>query len=65
MEMKQEESIKNYEQSFSDADKIAYEIAKAQLESSFDIVKSIGYLDYLRKNNINILNNNENKKKHK
>jgi hypothetical protein len=31
------------------------ELARAQLESSFDIEKSIGFLNYLKKNDIRVL----------
>ena len=41
-----------YMNNMSDADKIAYKIAVKKLESSFDMVKSIGFMDYINKNNI-------------
>jgi len=31
------------------------ELARVQLESSFDIEKSIGFLNYLKKNDIHVL----------
>ena len=46
------QAIEEYMNNMSDADKIAYKIAVKQLESSFDMVKSIGFMDYIKKNNI-------------
>ena len=50
--MDAEQAIEEYMNNMSDADKIAYKIAVKQLESSFDMVKSIGFMDYINKNNI-------------
>lgn len=47
-----EKAIEEYVNNMNDADKIAYKIAVKQLESSFDMVKSIGFMDYINKNNI-------------
>ena len=52
--MTQEKAIKYYEESMDEADKIAYQIAVKQLESSFDMTKSIGFLDFIQKQNIKI-----------
>ena len=51
-------AIEEYMNNMSDADKIAYNIAVKQLESSFDMVKSIGFMDYINKNNIVIKKDN-------
>lgn len=52
------QAIEEYMNNMSDADKIAYKIAVKQLESSFDMVKSIGFMDYIKKNNIVIKKDN-------
>tara|TARA_B100000674_G_C37495307_1_gene757831 strand:- start:390 stop:593 length:204 start_codon:yes stop_codon:yes gene_type:complete len=52
------QAIEEYINNMSDADKIAYNIAVKQLESSFDMVKSIGFMDYINKNNIVIKKDN-------
>ena len=56
--MDAEQAIEEYMNNMSDADKIAYKIAVKQLESSFDMVKSIGFMDYINKNNFVIKKNN-------
>ena len=56
--MDTEQAIEEYMNNMSDADKIAYKIAVKQLESSFDMVKSIGFMDYINKNNFVIKKNN-------
>ena len=38
-----DENIRKYVDSLNSSEKIAYEIAKTRLKSSFDIEKSIGY----------------------
>ena len=43
-----ENAILQYEKSMDEANIIAYNIAKNQLESSFDIEKSIGFLNYIK-----------------
>lgn len=48
------EAIEMYECMMEAPDLIAYQIAKKQLESSFDIEKSIGFLEFIEKNNIKI-----------
>ena len=52
--MTEQEAIQLYEESMDEAHKIAYDIAVKQLESSFDIVKSIGFLDFIANHNIKI-----------
>ena len=47
-----EEVIQDYIDSFDELEKIAYEIAKKHLESSFDIVKSVGFLKWIKKNKV-------------
>lgn len=44
-----EKQIKEYIESFNKKEKIAYEIAKKQLESSFNIEKSIGFMKWKKK----------------
>ena len=48
-------AIEEYKNAMNPADKAAYEIAVKQLESSFDIEKSIGFMDYLKEQNIEIV----------
>lgn len=43
------EQIEAYITQLTPTEKKALEIARRNLESSFDIVKSIGYLDWLKK----------------
>ena len=43
------EQIEAYINQLTPTEKKALEIARRNLESSFDIVKSIGYLDWLKK----------------
>ena len=52
-----ENAILQYEKSMDEANIIAYNIAKNQLESSFDIEKSIGFMEYIEENNIKIQQN--------
>jgi len=42
-----EEQLQEYIKTFTPEEQIAYEIAKEQLGSSFDLEKSIGFLDYI------------------
>jgi|TARA_B100001540_G_C15703862_1_gene595152 hypothetical protein len=44
-----EEQIKEYIETFNEREKIAYEIAKEQLETSFNIEKSIGFVKWKKK----------------
>ena len=59
--MTMQKCIKEYEANMTGADRIAYDIAKRQLESSFDIEKSIGLLEYIQEKQINIVNNDNDK----
>jgi hypothetical protein len=43
-----------YIESLDVYEKVAYEIAKNSLESSYDMEKSIGFIDFLKKNNFTI-----------
>ena len=51
-----ENSILRYIDGLDSVELTILELAKTQLESSFDIEKSIGFLEFLRKNNIQISN---------
>tara|TARA_B100001996_G_C18616623_1_gene576001 strand:+ start:967 stop:1140 length:174 start_codon:yes stop_codon:yes gene_type:complete len=48
---KTEELIAQYKDSLSEQERIVLKIAIEHLESSFDIEKSIGYLEWLKNNN--------------
>ena len=52
MEYKDEitELMMRYIESMNDKERVAYEIAKDHLQSSFDLVKSIGYKKFAEKN---------------
>lgn len=43
-EVKEGDTVDKYIAGFNDLEKIAYEIAKTRLKTSFDIEKSIGYI---------------------
>jgi hypothetical protein len=43
------EQIKEYIETFNEREKIAYEIAKTQLETSFNMEKSIGFVKWKKK----------------
>lgn len=47
-----DECVQEFVASMTPADRCAYEIAKRQLESSFDIEKCIGLQDFIQENNI-------------
>lgn len=47
-----DEIVKQYIENLSIKEKIAYEIAKEDLQSSFDITKSIGFLSWKKKNKV-------------
>jgi len=49
-----EELLNMYIENMSIYEKVAYEIAKNNLESSYDMEKSIGFIDFLKKNNYTI-----------
>ena len=45
---KREALVKAYLKNMSKEERQAYDIAKSHLESSFDIEKSIGFLNYIK-----------------
>jgi|SaaInlStandDraft_6_1057023.scaffolds.fasta_scaffold03168_5 hypothetical protein len=45
-----EKTIKKYMESLTEKERVALEIAKDHLESSFDIERSVGYIEF-KKNN--------------
>ena len=47
-----QDTIDKYLQSLNDIEKIAIKIAKEDLGSSFDIEKSIGFLNWIKKNKV-------------
>mgnify|MGYP006085791501 CR=1 FL=1 len=47
--MNNEELIKKYKESLNELEKKALEIAETNLETSFNIEKSIGFLEFLSK----------------
>ena len=47
-----QEIIDTYLQSLNDIEKIAIEIAKEDLGSSFNIEKGIGFLNWIKKNKV-------------
>tara|TARA_A100001011_G_scaffold357319_2_gene402078 strand:- start:3668 stop:3871 length:204 start_codon:yes stop_codon:yes gene_type:complete len=51
-----DELLNLYIESMNDYERIAYEIAKKKLESSYDMEKSIGFLKFIKKHNYSILN---------
>lgn len=55
VDMTQGEAIQYYEENMDEANKIAYQIAIKQLESSFDMSKSIGFLEFIQEKHINII----------
>lgn len=54
-----EQAIEQYVSSLSEIEKLTLEVAKRQLESSFEMNKSIGFIKYLKDNNISIKINND------
>jgi len=54
-----EEALEQYVSSLSEIEKLTLEVAKRQLESSFEINKSIGFINYLKDNNISIKIDND------
>lgn len=54
-QLSKKNAFKLYEETLTQADKVAYEIAKTQLESSFDLEKSIGFINFIKKENIEII----------
>tara|TARA_B100000902_G_scaffold399823_2_gene472807 strand:- start:1211 stop:1414 length:204 start_codon:yes stop_codon:yes gene_type:complete len=49
-------ALDNYINSFNNIELLVFDVAKQQLESSFELHKSIGFIKYLKDNNITILN---------
>lgn len=47
-----QENIDKYLQSLNEIEKIAIEIAKEDLGSSFNLEKSIGFLNWIKKNKV-------------
>ena len=47
----EEELIKKYMENMDDKERTAYEIAKEHLGSSFDLVKSLGFIKFAQKIN--------------
>jgi hypothetical protein len=54
-----EQALEQYVSSLSEIEKLTLEVAKRQLQSSFEINKSIGFIKYLKDNNISIKINND------
>lgn len=50
-----DELLNLYIENFNVYERVAYEIAKNNLESSYDMEKSIGFIEFLKKNNYIIL----------
>jgi hypothetical protein len=50
-----DELLNLYIENFNVYERVAYEIAKNNLESSYDMEKSIGFIEFLKKNNYVIL----------
>jgi hypothetical protein len=50
IDKKQETKIKQFEEQMSDRERIAYNIAIQDLQTSFDVVKCIGYQNWLKNN---------------
>jgi transcriptional regulator CtsR len=49
-----EPTVDKYILSLTDKERKAYEIAKSHLMTSFSLVKSNGYIDYVKKNRISV-----------
>ena len=50
------ELLELYIENMDPYERVAYEIAKKNLESSYDMEKSIGFLDFIKQNNYVIIN---------
>lgn len=50
-----DELLNLYIENFNVYERVAYEIAKNNLESSYDMEKSIGFIEFLKKNNYVVL----------
>lgn len=48
--MDNNKSMEKYIKTFNDKEKKAYEIARSHLKSSFNIKKSVGYINYDKSN---------------
>ena len=46
--------IQQYYNSLSEIEKVAFKIAEKQLETSFDVVKTIGFNKWIKDNNIKL-----------
>jgi hypothetical protein len=44
-----ETDIKNYIEQLSEQEKIVFEIAKTHLETSFDVVRTIGFIEWFKR----------------
>uniref|UniRef100_A0A6C0L0Y7 Uncharacterized protein n=1 Tax=viral metagenome TaxID=1070528 RepID=A0A6C0L0Y7_9ZZZZ len=51
-----DELLNLYIESMNDYERIAYKIAKNNLESSYDMEKSIGFIEFIKKHNYSIIN---------
>lgn len=52
LELTIEEAVDHYIKSMTPPEKVALEIAKEQLQTSFDIEKSLGFKKHMKNNNI-------------
>ena len=50
-------ALDNYVKTLNSIELLTLNVAKRQLESSFELHKSIGFIKYLKENNIYIINN--------
>ena len=50
-----ETALKQYISCLNDIELVAFDVAKEQLGDSFELNKSIGFIEYLKHNNICIL----------
>jgi len=50
-----DELLNLYIENFNVYERVEYEIAKNNLESSYDMEESIGFIEFLKKNNYTIL----------
>tara|TARA_B110001450_G_scaffold212172_1_gene204065 strand:- start:341 stop:550 length:210 start_codon:yes stop_codon:yes gene_type:complete len=53
-EKKMDELVKLYLENMDKFERVAYEIAKENLESSYDIEKSIGFLEFVKNSNFSV-----------
>ena len=52
-------ALEKYILSLDNVEKLVLEVAKRQLESSFEIYKSIGFLDFLKQNSYVIISDSK------